>query len=96
MSAPKRPPFNPLPMLAVGTGALVAALIMLPSLFTTDEQIPIPVILFAMAGFGLITGFIELPKWLPYRKRTTPEQRKKEKEEYLFLKSQAENSNLIK
>lgn len=98
MTAPQRPPINPTPILVIGAALLIAGIAFLPAAIAepTQANIIAPVILVAAAVFALVVGARELIKWVPYNRSTTPEQRKRNRQEYVFLKAQEDANKWVK
>ena len=98
MSAPKRPPVNPVPILAIGAALLVAAIVFVPAALAEPSaaNIIIPVLLGAAAVVALVVGIREFRTWTPYRNSTTPEQRKRLRQEYVIVKAQEDANKWVR
>lgn len=94
MSAPQRPPVNPTPILVIAAALLIAGVAFVPAAIAepTQANVIAPVMLLVTGVFAVVVGVRELRKWIPYRNTTTPEQRKRLRQEYVIVRQQ-ENAN---
>jgi hypothetical protein len=98
MSSPKRPPVNPTPILVIAAALIIAGLAFVPAaiIVPTEANVIAPVILLATGIVAAVFGVRERRKWIPYRDSTTPEQRKRLRQEYVIVRAQEDANKWVK
>ena len=98
MSSPKRPPVNPIPILVIAAALLIAGIAFVPAavIEPTQANVIAPVILLVAGVFAAVVGVRERRKWIPYRNTTTPEQRKRLRQEYVIVRAQEDANKWVK
>ena len=98
MSSPKRPPVNPIPILVIAAALLIAGIAFVPAavIEPTQANVIAPVILLVAGVFAAVVGVRERSKWIPYRNTTTPEQRKRLRQEYVIVRAQEDANKWVK